>query len=123
MSLIFIVNIFLFLSGNIGILDTEVIMNLVVRVRNEARGRRSGRIPPNLECLICAAFLAHHIQFITGFITLADVDLSTIPQNHLVSLVSSVTRELLIENVSGCDLVTLLDSVNSERLNIKRQRL
>ena len=123
MSLIFNVNIFLFFSGNIGILDTEVIMNLVIRVRNEARGRRSSRNPPNLECLICAAFLAHHIQFITSFINLTYVDLSTVPTEHIVSLASSVTRELLIENVTGCDLVTLLDSVNSERLHIKRQRL
>ena len=121
--MIFNVNIFLFFSGNIGILDTEVIKNLVTRVRDEARGRRSRRIPPNLECLICAAFLAHHIQFITGFITLPDVDLSTVPTQHLVSLASSVTRELLIEKVTGCDLVTLLDSVKCGGLSINTQSL
>ena len=115
---------FLF-SASIGILDTEVIMNLLARVRDEASGGSSSKFPQSLECLICAAALAHRLigSIITSFITLAHVDLSTIPTHHLVSLVSSVTRQLLIEDVSSCDLVTLLDSVNCERLHIKRQRL
>ena len=47
----------------------------------------------------------------------------TVPAQHLASLVSSVTERVSIQNVSGCDLVSVLDSVKSNVLNITRQNL
>ena len=45
-------------------------------------------------------------------------DLTSVPPEHLASLVSSVTRCVFIKNVSGCDFVTILDSVKSQELDI-----
>ena len=50
-------------------------------------------------------------------------DLTSVPAEHLASLTSSVTWHVGIDNVSVCDLVTILDSVKSEWLSIIRQSL
>ena len=110
-------------SVHISILDKEVIKNLVAWVKKEAGVVEPRRWPPSLQ--LCVAALAHHkhIQFNLDYIRLqGHVDLGIVPTHHQASLVSSV-RILRIENVSGCDLVTLLDSVNSEGLVINRQSL
>ena len=49
--------------------------------------------------------------------------LKLVPADHLASLVSSVTEFLYINGVSGCDLVTILDSVKSQHLSLKLQSL
>ena len=74
--------------------------------------------------LTCAASLAHH-----GFLgsvnrlELHYADLSQVPAQHLASLASCVTRFIKIENVSGCDLVSILNSLKCEELFIHRLRL
>ena len=78
-------------------------------------------IPP---VITCAAIL--HRQGLLGsveLLMLGDVDLTSVSTEDLTSLVSSVTRCVIICNVSGCDLVTILDSVKSEYLYITRQSL
>ena len=52
-----------------------------------------------------------------------NVDLTSVPAEHLASLASSVTRMVTIENISGCNLVTILDNVKSRVLNIPNQSL
>ena len=77
------------------------------------------RISGNLPGITCAASLAHHK--LLGFVDtlfLFDVDLTSVPDNHLTSLVSSVEGFVKISNVSDCDIVTILDSVKSEWLCI-----
>ena len=71
----------------------------------------------------CAASLAQHglLGSVKKGMTLLDVDLTSVPAEHLASLVSSVTGSVAIWNVSG--LVTILDSVKSRRLDISRQSL
>ena len=54
---------------------------------------------------------------------LVDVDLSPVPPDHLASLVSCVTGSVGVMNVSGCDLVTILDSIKCEELVIDSQSL
>ena len=54
---------------------------------------------------------------------LCNVDLTSVPAEHLASLASSVTRMVTIENISGCNLVTILDNVKSRVLNISNQSL
>ena len=73
----------------------------------------------HLPAITYAASLAHH-----GFLGsvehmfLCDVDLTSAPADHLVSLVSSVTWRIVISNVIGCDLVNILDSVKSLDLGL-----
>ena len=114
---------FLMLSVRIGILDEEVVRIVVKRVRKEAKDRYS--LAPRLECITCVAALTHHHHILCKIdsIVLIDVDLSTVPTSHLMSLVSSVTETLLVEDVTGCDLVTLFDLVQCVRIIIKRQIL
>ena len=50
-------------------------------------------------------------------------DLSTVPTHHLASLVSSVTNNVHIKSVTGCDLVSILDSLECESLLINKQKL
>ena len=85
-----------------------------------------GRIPePSLEFITCSAALAHHGMLgAVDTVTLVDVDrnklvdLSTIPAHHLVSLISSATRGVMIDHVTGCDLVSLINSVKCKKLTI-----
>ena len=71
-----------------------------------------------------AASLAHHGMLgSVQSMRLSDVDLSSVPAEHLASLASCVTRSVSICNVSNCDLVSILDSVKSVELNISRQTL
>ena len=83
-----------------------------------------GRYPSILPAITCAASLAHHglLGSVWGM-RLFDVDLTSVPAEHLASLVSSVTERVYIHNVCGCDLVTILDSVKSKWLNIRYQSL
>jgi len=102
-----------------GILDTGAIESLVERVKECLKD-----FPSSLPVITCAASLAH--QGLLGSVQemrLWNVDLTSLPAEHLASLVSSVTRRIIIENVSGCDLVTILDSVKSEKLSISSQSL
>ena len=74
---------------------------------------------PNLPAVICAASLAHYgLLGTVDEMVLADIELSSVPTEHLTSLVSSVTGSVNIWKVGGCDLVTILDSVKNKVLSI-----
>ena len=78
----------------------------------------------SLSVITCAYSLAHHgLLSSMKDMVLRDVDLTSVPAEHLASLASCVTRIVYIENVSGCDLVTILDSVKSKELHISSQSL
>ncbi len=71
-----------------------------------------------------AASLAHQrLLDSVLMMRMCDVDLTSVPDDHLASLVSCVTSNVHIENVSGCDFRTILNSVRCERLYITRQSL
>ena len=87
------------------------------------RARKRIRFPSKLPVISCAASLAYHgLLGSVREIKLQDIDLTSVPADHLISLVSSVTVRVGIQNVSGC-LVTILDSVKSKELCITRQSL
>ena len=75
-----------------------------------------------LHEVTCAASLAYHGLLgplnAQTWIYLRDVDLSSVPDEHLASLVSCGTKGVYIQNIRGCDLVTILDNVKSDRLGI-----
>ena len=102
-----------------GILTLDVFETLARRVKVNILNRKS-----ELPEIICAASLAHHgLLGSVAWMRLGDVDLTSVPTEPLASLASSVTGRVLIENVSGCDLVTILASAKCERLSIRRQHL
>ena len=71
-----------------------------------------------------AASLAYHgLLGPLRVLRLLDMDLSTVPAEHLASLVSCVTNLITIRGVSGCDMVSIMDSVKCEVLSLQRQRL
>ena len=71
-----------------------------------------------------AVILAHHgLLASLETMRLKDVDLASVPAEHLASLVSCVTKRIFIYNVSNIDLVSTLDSVKCPELNISGQSL
>ena len=71
-----------------------------------------------------AAILAHHeLLGSVETVRLKNVDLASVPAEHLASLASCVTERIFISNVSNIDLVSILDSVKCTVLNIDGQSL
>ena len=99
------------------ILDTNKIKRLTERFRDIIKVR-------DIMELTCGASLAHHgLLGSVNRLALHYVDLSQVPTQHLASLASCATRYIKIENVSGCDLVSLLTSLKCRELNIGTQSL
>ena len=77
--------------------------------------------------IIKAAYLAHNRMLGSldqcQLLLLEDMDLASVPAEHLVALASCVTERVQIRNVSNCDLVSILDTVKCEWLDISRQTL
>ena len=100
-----------------GILTLDVFESLKQRIKEEMTLTR-------LPQITCAASLAHHgLLGSVERMELCDVDLTSVPAEHLASLASCVMWAVTIKNVSGGDLVTILDSVKSDWLYITRQSL
>ena len=80
--------------------------------------------PNTVPEITTAASLAYH--GLLGSVAYASLngDLSTVPAEHQISLTSSVTECLEIDNVRGCDLVGVLDSsIKCKQINIRDQSL
>ena len=102
-------------------MSTDVIESLSARIRAEWEVVRSPLVP---ETIITAASLAHH-----GFLPsvermyLGNVDLSSVPAEHLASLAACATGFVWIRNVSNTNLTSILDSCKSDALYIRNQSL
>ena len=102
-----------------GILSLSVFESLAERVRGMLWDVWS-----NVSLITCASSLANHgLLGSVAWMRLEDVDLTSVPTEPLASLASSVIGRVLIENVSGSGLVTILDNVKSEELSIYSQSL
>ena len=102
-----------------GILSLSVFESLAERVRGMLWDVWS-----NVSLITCASSLANHgLLGSVYWMRLEDVDLTSVPTEPLASLASSVIGRVLIENVSGSGLVTILDNVKSEELVIYNQSL
>ena len=78
----------------------------------------------DLSVISCGASLAYYGLLGKVFgVWLTDVDLTSVPDEHLTSLVSSIQDRLCITNISGRNLVSILDSNKSDWLIIKNQSL
>ena len=99
-----------------GILDTKLTERLAKFSRSTLR---------NMCDITYAASLAHHGllgSYKFHMLELRD-DLTPVQAGHLASLVPAVMGHVNIQNVRGCDLVTILDSVKCKWLNIESQSL
>ena len=78
----------------------------------------------SLQDIRCAASLANKgLLGNVEHLTLKDADLSSVPVQNLASLVACVRSSVYIEDVGGCDLLKILESVRSRGLIICRQSL
>ena len=106
-----------------GILDPDLIEDLIDTIQESFEDGVDNGEDNGIMEIMCGASLAHQglLSAVEG-IDLQD-DLSPVPAQHLASLVSCVPGHLSIENVIGCDMVTILTSLKCERLRITRQSL
>merc|ERR1740129_823963 len=104
-----------------GIFSLGVFENLAKRVKRML----DETLCKDLCVMTCAASLAHHgVLGSVHFLRLrSDVDLASIPGEHLASLASCVTWGVSIRNHRGCDLVSILDRVNCPVTIFSQQRL
>ena len=75
--------------------------------------------------MTCAAALAYRgwIRDLEN-IWLGEIDLDTVPSQHLISLFSSVKRTVNIDiEVTGWDLVTILDSLQCQEIRLGCKKL
>ena len=78
----------------------------------------------SLQDIRCAASLANKgLLGNVEALKLEDADLSSVPAQNLLSLVSCVRFVVKIENDRGCDLLKILESVRSSWLKIRRHSL
>ena len=98
-----------------------MIESLAARIRDKWE---SGFHWPRLPEITTAASLAHHgLLRSVERMRLRNVDLASVPAEHLASLAACVTKRVAIWNVSNTDLTSILNSCKSEELYISRQSL
>ena len=99
-----------------GILPTAVMKSL-------AENLRSACSYPSLQKIGCSAMLANKgLLGSVKYLCLHD-DLASVPIKNLASLVSSVTYQVEIQNVSGASVVKILQNVRCKNLETRTQRL
>ena len=105
--------------------------NLAARVRevleNDLSDSNYNSVAVRSALITSAAALAHHgllgnIDYVVLFED--EVDLSSVPTQHLASLISNVTGQVMISyKFRGCDLLPILESLKCEELHLFRQHL
>ena len=103
---------FIYYTINIYILETRGILNPKLLNNKAEKIKIMVSNTRTLPGIICVSTLAHYGLLGSGIndflpIILSNIDLTSVPAEHLASLVSCV------RNLKGCDLVSLLDSVKS----------
>ena len=97
------------------LLDTRVIESLGGRVKEELKVYSTCLNQYQLPLITCAASLAHHglLGSVAAYLRLYNVDLTSVPAEHLASLISCVERKVKISNNTSC-VVTILDSIRCD---------
>ena len=94
--------------------------DMLTRLKEKVEGWFCEEAFPSLQEITCAASLAHYgLVSSVRYMRLRDVNLTSVPAQHLASLVSCVTRSVEINNrnVIGCDLVSLWPSLRCEAVD------
>ena len=80
--------------------------------------------PESVPKIISAVSRAHHgLLGSVKYLYLEDVDLASVPAEHLASLGSCVRGSVYIKYVRNCDLISFLDNVKCKKLDISLQTL
>ena len=91
---------------------------------SKIRKRWAGRRHPQIPEISLAARLAHHgLLGNLLYMRLMNVDLFSVPAEHLASLASCETLFSCIRNVSNCDMISILDNLKCKELYISSQTL
>ena len=82
-------------------------------------------VKPGPPMMVTTASLAHHGILTNSVknIVLRNLDLTSLPTEHLAALASCVTGSVAINNVTSCDLVSILASLKCPWLGISNQTL
>ena len=117
----------LLISVSGGILDPDKVERLTAQVGEIFE---DGAISmDSISKLVCGASMVHNdlLDFDSWMnpmiLRLQNIDLSPVPIEHLESPAYCVTGDVLIKNVSGCDMVSLLTSLKCDFLIIGGQNL
>ena len=107
-----------------GILPKRIINGELERLAERIRAKWVHWANPRLPEIITAASLAQH-----GFLRsveemrLSNVDLASVPAEHMASLAACVTKGVVIWNVHNCDLVNILENLKCRHCEIFYQSL
>ena len=95
-----------------------------IRFLNEEKVNLRYTLQFQLPEILTVASLAHHglLGSVEGMY-LKNLDLASVPAEHLASLASFVTSRIGIINVSNCDIISFLASVKCVHLIIDRESL
>ena len=97
---------FVYCLANRGVISSDMITKLT----KKSRGLSYCPTPQEIACAGSLAQRGLLDDDAIGWMWLQNVDLSSVPSAHLASLVSYATVLLELKDVTGCDLVRLLDS-------------
>ena len=110
-------------SGNLQMLDPEEIRG-ILELSRHSRGKiaslasfaHHGVIQEVSELSLCSNGYENHYHDPYGIL-----DLGFVPGEHLQALVPCVTDFIKIKNVTGCDVTSLLDSINCTELHLTQK--
>ena len=94
---------------------------LAVRIR--AKWRIDLHIPRLPEIITAASLAQHGSLRSVEWMDLVDVDLASVPAEHMASLAACVTKGVVIRNVLNCDLVNILDNIKCQSCRMYDQSL
>ena len=95
-----------------------------IRFLNEEKVNLRYTLQFQLPEILTVASLAHHglLGSVEGMY-LKNLDLASVPAEHLASLASCVTNKVYIFKVNSCDIISILASVKCDELVISSQTL
>ena len=94
--------------------------NLASQIRKNWMFLHEPKLP---EITTAASLVSNGLLGSVEEMLLRDVDLVSVPTEHLASLASCVTSNVFIWNVGNLDIISFLGSLKCERLDIRRQTL
>ena len=94
--------------------------SLAAQIREKRANFKRALLPE----ITTAASLAHHGLLVSvQILIMRNVDLASVPVENLASLTSCVTGTVEVNNLRNCDIISILDHVECDLLDISNQSL
>ena len=94
--------------------------SLAAQIREKRANFKRALLPE----ITTAASLAHHGLLVSvQNLVMRNVDLASVPVENLASLTSCVTGTVEVNNLRNCDIISILDRVECDLLDISNQSL